>query len=234
MFDLGLLVIAGIFMLVGLLVSSRLKSKFSEYSQQRLSSGLNGKEVAEKMLRDNGIFDVRVISTNGMLTDHYNPVNKTVNLSQGVYNERTVAAAAVAAHECGHAIQHATAYNWLKMRSALVPAVQLASTVMNFLTFGLAFIAISTPSMMNSMLVLFIVLQGAIALFSVVTLPVEIDASKRALAWLNHSGITYRQEHEQAKDALKWAAYTYVVAALGSVATLLYYIWRFTSNNREN
>jgi Zn-dependent membrane protease YugP len=233
MFDLGLLVIAGVFMLIGLLVSSRLKSKFARYSQERLSSGLSGKEVAEKMLRDNGIYDVRVLSTEGMLTDHYNPTNKTVSLSQGVYSQRTVAAAAVAAHECGHAIQHATAYAWLNMRSALVPAVQVASTVMNFLTFGLAFIAFSSPSLLNSMLLLFIILQGAITLFSLVTLPVEIDASRRALVWLNRSGITYSQEHSEAKDALKWAAYTYVVSALGSVATLLYYIWRFTSNNRE-
>jgi Zn-dependent membrane protease YugP len=156
-----------------------------------------------------------------------------VNLSHDVYSQRTVAAAAIAAHECGHAVQHSTAYAWLKMRSALVPAVQIASNIMSFLTLGLAFIAFSSPSMLNSMLLLFIVLQGAITLFSVITLPVEIDASRRALIWLNHSGITYSHEHEEAKDALKWAAYTYVVAALGSIATLVYYIWRFTSNNRD-
>lgn len=233
MFDLGLLVIVGVFMLIGLLVSSRLKAKFSQYSQERLSSGLSGKEVAEKMLRDNGIYDVQVISVDGMLTDHYNPANKTVNLSHDVYSQRTVASAAIAAHECGHAVQHSTAYAWLKMRSALVPAVQIASNIMSFLTLGLAFIAFSSPSMLNSMLLLFIILQGAITLFSVVTLPVEIDASRRALVWLNHSGITYSQEHDEAKDALKWAAYTYVVAALGSIATLVYYIWRYTSNNRD-
>lgn len=233
MFDLGLLVIAVVFMLIGLLVSSRLKAKFAHYSKERLSSGLSGKEIAEKMLKDNGIYDVRVISVEGMLTDHYNPLNKTVNLSSAVYSERTVAAAAIAAHECGHAVQHATAYSWLRMRSALVPAVQIASNVMNFLTLGLAFVAFSSPSLMNSMLLLFIVLQGAITLFSVITLPVEIDASQRALAWLDSSGLTYRQEHDEAKDALKWAAYTYVVAALGSIATLLYYVWRFTSNNRD-
>lgn len=233
MFDLGLLIIAVVFMLIGLLVSSRLKAKFAHYSKERLSSGLSGREIAEKMLRDNGIYDVKVISVNGMLTDHYNPLNKRVNLSDDVYSQRTVAAAAIAAHECGHAVQHATAYSWLRMRSALVPAVQIASNVMNFLTLGLAFVAFSSPSLLNSMLILFIVLQGAITLFSVITLPVEIDASQRALAWLDSSGLTYRQEHDEAKDALKWAAYTYVVAALGSVATLLYYVWRFTSNNRD-
>lgn len=233
MFDLGLLAIAVVFMLIGLLVSSRLKAKFAHYSKERLSSGLSGREIAEKMLKANGIYDVKVISVEGMLTDHYNPLNKTVNLSSAVYSERNVAAAAIAAHECGHAVQHATAYSWLRMRSALVPAVQIASNVMNFLTLGLAFVAFSSPSLMNSMLILFIVLQGAITLFSVITLPVEIDASQRALAWLDSSGLTYRQEHDEAKDALKWAAYTYVVAALGSIATLLYYVWRFTSNNRD-
>ncbi len=233
MFDLGLLGIALVFMVIGLLVSSQLKSKFARYSKEQLSSGLSGREVAEKMLRDHGIYDVRVTAVDGMLTDHYNPVNKTVNLSHDVYSQRTVAAAAIAAHECGHAVQHATAYSWLRMRSSLVPAVQIASNVMSFLTLGLAFVAFSSPSLLNSMLLLFIVLQGAITLFSVITLPVEIDASRRALAWLDNSGLTYRQEHEEAKDALKWAAYTYVVAALGSIATLLYYVWRFTSNNRD-
>ncbi|MBL7930645.1 MAG: zinc metallopeptidase [Bacteroidia bacterium] len=233
MFDIGLLMIALIFMVIGLLVSSRLKSKFAQYSQERLSSGLTGREVAEKMLQDNRIYDVKVTSVDGMLSDHYNPATKTVNLSHDVYNQRTVAAAAVAAHECGHAVQHNTAYVWLGMRSKLVPVVQIASTAMSFLTLGLAFVAFSSPSLLNSMLLLFIVLQGAITLFSVVTLPVEIDASRRALAWLNHSRITYSHEHEEAKDALKWAAYTYVVSALGSIATLLYYVWRFTSSNRD-
>jgi len=234
MFDLGLLAISLIFMVIGMLVSSRLKSKFTQYSRERLSSGLTGRQVAEKMLRDNGIYDVRVTSVGGMLTDHYNPVTKTVNLSQDVYSQPTVAAAAIAAHECGHAVQHNTAYTWLNLRSKLVPAVQIASSVMSFLTLGLAFIAFSSPAMLNSMLLLFIVLQGAITLFSVVTLPVEIDASRRALVWLDSTGMTYRQEHEEAKDALKWAAYTYVVAALGSIATLLYYIWRYMGNTRDN
>ncbi len=234
MISFGLLAIGIIFMVVGLLVSARLKSKFNRYSQERLSSGLSGREVAEKMLRENGIYDVRVLSVEGMLTDHYNPVNKTVNLSTNVYNGRNVASAAVAAHECGHAVQHSTAYTWLTMRSKMVPAVQIASNLMSFLTLGLAFLAYSSPYMMNTLLLVFIVLQGAIALFSVVTLPVEIDASQRALAWLNSSGITYGHEHENAKDALKWAAYTYVVAALGAVATLVYYIWRYTAGNRDN
>ncbi len=233
MFDPGLLVIALVFMVIGLLVSSQLKSKFGKYSQERLSSGLSGREIAEKMLRDNGIYDVRVTSVAGMLTDHYNPATKTVNLSEGVYNQRTVAAAAVAAHECGHAVQHHTAYVWLGLRSKLVPAVQIASTAMTFLSLGLALVAFSMPALLNSMLLIFIVLQAAITLFSVITLPVEIDASRRALIWLDRSGITYAQEHAEAKDALKWAAYTYVVNALASIATLLYYIWRFTSSNRD-
>lgn len=222
-----------IFLLVGLFVSSRLKAKFAAYSRERLSSGLSGREVAEKMLRDNGIYDVRVVSVDGMLTDHYNPANKTVNLSRDVYSQHTVAAAAIAAHECGHAVQHHTAYTWLQMRSKLVPAVQIASNLMSFLTLGLAFVAFSSPSLLNSMLVLFIVLQGAITLFALVTLPVELDASRRALAWLNGAGLTHREEHEDARDALKWAAYTYVVAALGAIATLVYYIWRFMGSNRE-
>lgn len=234
MYDIGLLLISGFFMIVGLLISSRLKAKFAKYSHEPLSSGLSGKEVAEKMLRENGIYDVKVQSVQGELTDHYNPLTKVVNLSDSVYQGRHVAAAAVAAHECGHAVQHNTAYRWLTMRSTLVPAVQLASNAMSFLTLGLAFMAYLSPTMTNTMLIIFIVLQSAITLFSLITLPVEIDASQRALAWLDHSSITHRQEHEGAKDALKWAAYTYISAALGSVATLLYYIWRFTSNNRDN
>ncbi|MDO9001112.1 MAG: zinc metallopeptidase [Bacteroidota bacterium] len=233
MYDIGLLIIAVIFMLIGLLVSSVLKSKFAKYSKEPLSSGLSGKDIAEKMLKDNGIYDVKVLSVEGRLTDHYNPTDKTVNLSTDVYNGRHIAAAAVAAHECGHAVQHATAYQWLKMRSAIVPVVQLASNLMSFLTFGLAFVAYSMPNMLNSMLLIFIILQGAITLFSLITLPVEVDASKRALAWLDSTRLTRDYEHAEAKDALTWAAYTYFVAALGSIATLVYYIWRFTSNNRD-
>jgi hypothetical protein len=233
MFDPFLMIIAVVFMVVGLLVSSRLKSKFNKYSQERLSSGLSGKEIAEKMLRDNGIYDVNVTSVEGMLTDHYDPMNKTVNLSHDVYNGRNVASAAVAAHECGHAVQHATAYQWLMLRSKMVPAVQIASTAMTWLSVGLFIFAYMSPKMMNSMLLIFIFLQGAIALFSVVTLPVEVDASKRALAWLNASGLTRGYEHDEAKDALKWAAYTYFVSALAAIANLAYLIWRYTSNNRD-
>lgn len=233
MYDPFLLLISLVFMGIGLLVSSRLKSKFRHYGEQGLRSGLSGKEIAEKMLRSNGIYDVSVTHVKGSLTDHYNPLNKTVNLSEEVYHGRSVSSAAVAAHECGHAVQHADAYPWLQLRSRLVPAVQVASNLMSFLTLGLFFIAYLSPSMTNTMLLLFIILQGAITVFSLVTLPVEIDASRRALAWLDASGITHGAEHEGAKDALKWAAYTYLVAALGSIASLLYYIWRFSSNNRD-
>lgn len=223
----GLFLISIVFLVIGLIVSQVLKSKFAKYSQERLSSGLSGKDVAQKMLRDNGIYDVEVISVEGTLTDHYNPANKTVNLSHDVYNGRNIAAAAVAAHECGHAVQHATAYQWLTMRSKMVPAVQISSSIMSFLTLGLALLYYMSGSMRESLLLVFIVLQSIITLFSVITLPVEIDASRRALVWLNQSGITYSTEHEDAKDALKWAAYTYVVAAVGAAATLAYYIWQF-------
>jgi len=230
MYDMGLMAITGVFMLLGLLVSSRLKSKFAKYSQERLTSGVSGKEVAEKMLRDSGIYDVKVQSVEGQLTDHYNPADKTVNLSHDVYNGRHVAAAAVAAHECGHAVQHATAYTWLTMRSKMVPAVQIASTAMGFLSFALAIAFYSMPQLGNTLMLVFIILQSAITLFTIVTLPVEIDASKRAVVWLNSAGITYGSEHDDAKDALQWAAYTYIVAALGAIASLLYMILRFTGN----
>lgn len=233
MFDPILLIISLLFMGIGMLVSSRLKNKFSQYSQEPLSSGLTGEAVARKMLRDNAIYDVNVVSVEGQLTDHYNPANKTVNLSHDVYYGQNVAAAAVAAHECGHAVQHNTAYQWLTLRSKLVPAVQISSTIMNFFTIGLALIAFSMPSLTNSMLLVFIILQSIITLFSVITLPVEVDASRRALAWLDSARITRGQEHADAKDALKWAAYTYFVSALASIASLVYYIWRFTSNNRD-
>lgn len=223
----GLFLISIVFLVIGLIVSRVLKSKFAKYSQERLSSGLSGKDVAQKMLRDNGIYDVEVISVEGSLTDHYNPANKTVNLSHDVYNGRNIAAAAVAAHECGHAVQHATAYQWLTMRSKMVPTVQIASNIMSFLTLGLALLYYMSGSMRESLLLVFIVLQSIITLFSMVTLPVEIDASRRALVWLDQSGITYSTEHDDAKDALKWAAYTYVVAAVGAAATLAYYIWQF-------
>lgn len=233
MFDPILLLIGIVFMLIGFLVSSRLKSKFAAYSQERLSSGMSGKEVAEKMLRDSGIYDVKVVSVEGQLTDHYNPLTKTVNLSNDVYYGRHVAAAAVSAHECGHAVQHATAYTWLNMRSKMVPAVQISSTMMNFLSIGMLFLGGMIPSMANTLLLIFIILQGIITLFSVVTLPVEVDASQRALAWLNRAGITYNHEHEDAKDALKWAAYTYFVGALASITTLIFFIMKYLGNNRD-
>lgn len=230
MYDMGLMVITGIFMLLGLLVSSRLKSKFAKYSQERLTSGISGKEVAEKMLRDSGIYDVKVQSVQGQLTDHYNPADKTVNLSHDVFNGRHVAAAAVAAHECGHAVQHATAYTWLTMRSKMVPAVQIASTMMGILSFGLMLGFYFMPTLGNTFMLIFIILQAAVTLFTIVTLPVEVDASRRALVWLDSAGITYGQEHQEAKDALRWAAYTYFVSALAAIASLLYMILRFTGN----
>jgi uncharacterized protein len=204
-------------------VSYRLKSKFSEYSQARLSSGLSGKEVAEKMLNEHGIHDVKVISVDGFLTDHYNPAEKTVNLSPEVYHGVSVAAAAVSAHECGHAVQHADAYAWLGMRSKLVPAVSLASKWMPWILIGGVLLLNTFPYLLLAGIILF----ASTTLFSFVTLPVEFDASARALAWLNKTNITVGEEHTQAKDALKWAASTYVVAAISSLATLLYYIWIF-------
>lgn len=213
--------------LVSYLVQSSLKSKFEQYSQMPI--GMSGKEVAEKMLHDNGIYDVKVISTSGMLTDHYNPANKTVNLSEGVYASRSVAAAAVAAHECGHAVQHATKYGALQLRSSLVPVVSFASQWMSWLLLAGILLIETMPSIMLIGIVLF----AMTTLFSFVTLPVEINASQRALAWLDRTGIVTGRNHECAKDALKSAAYTYVVAALGSLATLMYYVIIFMGRRRE-
>ena len=226
MFNPVLLAITVVFMVIGMIVSRRLKSKFKEFSQEPLSSGLSGKDIAEKMLRDNDIRDVQVISVEGQLTDHYNPANKTVNLSPDVYNGRNVASAAVAAHECGHAVQHATAYAWLQMRSKLVPVAQLSSTLMNFVLMAGMFMAF-TFSMYNQMLLVIIVLQGAITLFTLITLPVEIDASRRALVWLDASRIAKGVENEHAKNALSWAALTYIVAALASLSVLMFYIMQY-------
>lgn len=210
------------------LVQANLKNKFERYSQIPLPNGMTGRDVAEKMLRDNGIYDVRVISTPGMLTDHYNPANKTVNLSEDVYGTCSVAAAAVAAHECGHAVQHARAYAPLQMRSALVPVVQFSSSIVQWVLLGGILLLNTFPQL----LLIGICLFAMTTLFSFITLPVEIDASRRALVWLNSAGVTNAFNHNQAKDALKSAAYTYVVAALGSLATLVYYIMIFT-NRRE-
>lgn len=225
-FDLNLLILTIVFAAIGFAVSSRLKSVFSKYSKMPLSSGLTGAQVAAKMLADNNIHDVRIESTPGKLTDHYNPAKRTVNLSPEVYNGQNVSAAAVAAHECGHAVQHAVEYPWLKMRSQLVPIVNFSSKALNFVYIGMIFLAFSA-NLWNQMLLAIIILQSAITLFTVITLPVEIDASNRALAWLNQSGFTRGEEHEGAKTALKWAGRTYIVAALASLTTLLYYIMRY-------
>ena len=213
--------------LAGMLIQGRLKSKFKKYSHLRLSNGLSGKEIAEKMLADNGIYDVKVVSTRGMLTDHYNPMTKTVNLSEAVYSQRNAAAAAVAAHECGHAVQHATAYPWLMLRSKLVPTVSISSKLASFLLIA----GIFTVNTFPQLLLIGIIFFAATVLFSFVTLPVEYDASNRALAWLENSNMVTPQEHAAAKDALKWAALTYVAAALGSLATLLYYLNIYNSKN---
>lgn len=222
----GYYIIAGIFFLVSWYISNKLKSKFKEYSQVHLQNGMSGKEIAEKMLADNGITDVKVVSVAGKLTDHYNPADKTVNLSEPVYMQRNAAAAAVAAHECGHAVQHATAYSWLKMRSAIVPAVGVASKLSNFVIMaGLIMTAMNIMGALgNVVFFIGIILFAATTVFAFITLPVEYDASNRALAWLESSKMVTPQEHDGAKDALKWAARTYVVAAIGSLATLLYFI----------
>ena len=198
--------------IISYIVQSSVQNKFEKYSKMGLSNGMTGREVAEKMLRDNGIYDVRVTSTSGMLTDHYYPANKTVNLSVGVFNSCSVAAAAVAAHECGHAVQHARAYAPLRMRSALVPVVQFSSSIMSWVLLGGILLVNSFPQLLLFGICLF----AMTTLFSFITLPVEIDASRRALVWLSGAGITNSYNHNQAKDALKSAAYTYVVAALGS------------------
>lgn len=206
--------------LVSWLVSANLKSKFKKYSQIPINRGLTGKDIAEKMLKDNGIYDVKVVSVGGQLSDHYNPTNKTVNLSQDVYLGNSIAAAAVAAHECGHAVQHATAYYWLTLRSKLVPVVQFSSQWVMWVILGGLFLVNTFPNL----LLLGIILFGMTTLFSFITLPVEINASQRALQWLDVNAITSRESHPMAQDALRSAAYTYVVAALSSLASLLYYI----------
>jgi Zn-dependent membrane protease YugP len=222
-------IIFGVVALISWLIQSRLKSKFERYSRIPIPRGMTGKDVAMKMLRDNGIFDVQVISTTGHLTDHYNPETKTVNLSENVYASCSVAAAAVAAHECGHAVQHAMAYAPLTLRSKLVPVVSFASSWMQWvLLAGIIFLH-TFPQLLLAGIILFAVTT----LFSFITLPVEINASQRALVWLNTSGITNYETHDQAKDALKTAAYSYVVAALGSLAALVYYIMIFMGGSRR-
>ena len=214
------LLVAGLIMLFSWLVSNRLKNKFELYSKLQLQNGMSGAEIAEKMLADHGITDVKVISTPGQLTDHYNPLDKTVNLSEAVYNQRNAAAAAVAAHECGHAVQHATAYSWLEMRSKLVPILSVTSSYVQWILIGGILLIKTFPAL----LLMGIIIFAATTVFSIITLPVEYDASNRALAWLENKNMLTNEEQAGAKDALKWAARTYVVAAIGSIATLLYYV----------
>lgn len=221
---LGYYILLGAIALASFLVSARLKSKFAQYSKIHLRNGMSGAEIAEKMLADNGIHDVKVISTPGQLTDHYNPVNKTVNLSEAVYNQRNAAAAAVAAHECGHAVQHAQAYEWLTMRSKMVPMVNVSSSLSQWLIMGGLILGFGAKSSIGFYVaVAGLVLMAIATLFSFITLPVEYDASNRALAWLKSKNMLSQQEYAGAEDSLKWAARTYVVAALGALASLLYW-----------
>jgi Zn-dependent membrane protease YugP len=215
--------------ILSFVVQQSLQSKFKKYSRIAIDGGLTGRDVALKMLHDNGIYDVKVTSTSGMLTDHYNPANKTVNLSEGVYGTCSVAAAAVAAHECGHAVQHARAYAPLKMRSALVPVVQFSSSILSWVLLAGILLVQSMPQI----LLIGIVLFATTTLFSFITLPVEINASHRALVWLSRAGITNSYNHHAAEDALRSAAYTYVVAALSSLATLVYYIMIYSNRSRD-
>ncbi|MBG6236171.1 Zn-dependent membrane protease YugP [Pedobacter sp. CAN_A7] len=228
---MGYYLIAGIMLLIGFIVSNKLKSKFAAYSQIGLQNRMSGREIAEMMLADNGIYDVRVISTPGHLSDHYNPADKTVNLSPDVYEGRSISAAAVAAHECGHAVQHATAYSMLTFRSAIVPLVNISSQLSQWIILaGMGFlIGGANPTVFLIGIVLF----SITTIFTLITLPVEYDASNRALKWLERKHITVGVEHDKAADALKWAARTYLVAAISSVATLLYYLLLFM-NGRDS
>ncbi|GAA3947301.1 zinc metallopeptidase [Chitinophaga oryziterrae] len=223
------MIVSLIFIGISMLVSLRLKGKFREYSLVPTSSGLTGKQVAEKMLKENGIYDVQVVSVDGFLSDHYDPANKTVNLSPDVYSGANVAAAAVAAHECGHAVQHARAYPWLSMRSKLVPAVQFSSNLVQWVLLGGILLINVFPTLLLGGIILFAVTT----VFALITLPVEFDASRRALAWLDSTNLMKREEHDKAKDALWWAAMTYVVAALASVVTLFQYILIYMGGSRH-
>lgn len=225
----SILIVSLVFLGLSMLISGILKSKFSAYGKVPLSNGLSGKEVAEKMLRDYNIYDVKVVSVNGFLSDHYNPVTKTVNLSPDVYAGRSIAAAAVASHECGHAVQHATAYQWLQLRSKLVPVVQFSSNIVTWILIAGVFMINTFPQLLLAGIILF----ALTTIFSVITLPVEFDASKRALAWLERTNVTNQREYPKAKDALKWAAMTYVIAALASIATLVQYIMIFLGGSRD-
>lgn len=229
---LGYYLLAGVMLLIGMAVSGTLKRKFAEYSQVPISNGMSGKEIAEKMLHDNGIYDVQVISTPGFLSDHYNPENKTVNLSPDVYEGRSISSTAVAAHECGHAVQHARAYSMLRLRSALVPIVQISTNLSQWIILaGLGWMWVGRGN--QTLLLIGIILFAASTLFSIITLPVEYDASARALKWMESSNVARGSEHDKAADALKWAARTYLVAAISSIATLVYYILIFL-NRRDD
>lgn len=226
------LLLMGIIMLASWLVGRQLKNKFEKYSKIHLRNGMSGAEIATKMLHDHGIYDVKVISTPGRLTDHYNPMDKTVNLSEAVYNQRNAAAAAVAAHEVGHAVQHATAYSWLTMRSKLVPVVNIASSLVQWVLIG--GIVLIQLYQNTTVLLIGVVLFALTTVFSIITLPVEYDASNRALKWLETKNMVTREEYAGAKDSLKWAARTYLVAALASIGTLLYYVMILTGARSSN
>jgi Zn-dependent membrane protease YugP len=229
---MGIIFISVLFMIIGLIIQFRLKSKFKKYSLEPTSSGLSGKEVAQKMLKENGIYDVQVVSVNGFLSDHYDPTKKTVNLSADVYEGRNISAAAVAAHECGHAVQHATAYSMLMLRSRLVPLVSISSNLAQWvIMIGIGLFTVGGGN--QTVLLIGIALFALSTLFSVITLPVEFDASARALRWLDSARITNATEHDHAKDALKWAALTYVVAALASIAMLVQYILIYQSRSDD-
>ena len=232
---MGALIIGGFFMLIGWMVSSRLKSKFKEYSQIHLTKDLTGAEIARLMLADHGINDVKVICVEGQLTDHYNPADKTVNLSQEVYHGRNASATAVASHECGHAVQHAKAYSMLQLRSALVPVQNISASVMNFIMMAMIFGSVFAQGIlpMKTAILVIIVCYAVFALFALITLPVEFDASNRALAWVKTRNIVTPNEYDMVQDALKWAAMTYVVAAIGAVTTLVYYVMMYLGMDRD-
>ena len=227
----GIMLVSILFIGISLIVSMILKGKFSKYSKIPLANGMSGKQVAEKMLRENGIYDVKVTASQGFLSDHYNPANKTVNLSPEVYEGISISAAAVAAHECGHAVQHANSYSWLTMRSRLVPVVQLTSNIVNIV---LIIGVIMAASGNTTLLLVGIAMMAITVLFTLITLPAEFDASKRALAWLETTNVTNNTEYPKAKDALKWAAMTYVVAALAAVVTLVQYIMVYLGSRDRN
>lgn len=231
----GYILITIVMMLISLAVQQRLKSKFNHYQQLHLSNRMTGRQIAEKMLADHGIYDVKIIQVDGQLTDHYNPMNKTVNLSHDVYYGENAAAAAVAAHECGHAVQHATAYGMLGFRSKLVPLQNVSATILNVVIFASAFLGFGIAGAGGGKMVLGIIVAcySVITLFSLVTLPVEFDASKRALQWMENRGIVSSTEHAGAKDSLKWAAMTYVAAAAGALVNLLYFLLQFLGAGRD-